>query len=154
MKRVPWRSTGLPYWKGIYSASYPVGKMRSTASPTAKLSCGTNSTVPPTVIAVNTTTVMMRASIRVSGVEVATINAAQALLESLGAALAHQWINNAFRPSMTNIRMLGATPDTSGDFVADVLIDNDARKAVSAAQYCIASLDHVLQDMSAQGESS
>ena len=160
LKREPWRTTGMPYWKGIYSASYPSGKMKSTATPRALLDCGggsSNATAPE--IAVNSTTAMMAVSLRVTAIELASSSAAQALLDGMAVALQQQWITNAFRPLITSIRMLGATPDEStidestgfGGVLIEVLAAVASGKASDAAQFCITALPRVQEDVRSQG---
>ena len=159
MKRVPWRSTGLPYWKGIYSASYPVGKMRSTASPTAKLSCGTNSTVPPTVIAVNTTTVTVSMTIRLSDIDFLYEDSAAEFLEALQVALVRNLITAAFKPLIQSVRVLSMVPDDASvnavgisDILLDVVYTVLPGKAPDAAQFCIAALPRVTEEVKGRGE--
>ena len=161
MKREPWRTTGLPYWKGIYSASYPSGKMKSTATPRALLDCaGGSSNATATEIAVNSTTSMLATSLRISGVMLDSAEAAQALLDSMAVALQQQWITNAFRPLITSFRLLGAKADESssrrlleaGDVLIDVLMTVPPGKASDAAEFCIASGPRVLQNLQEQGK--
>ena len=160
LKREPWRTTGMPYWKGIYSASYPSGKMKSTATPRALLDCGGGSTPSGPVIAVNSSTSMMEVSIRVSGLELDSADAAQALLDGMAVALQLQWITNAFRPTVTSIRLLGAKADESssrrllegGDVLVEALAAVSPRKASDAAEYCVTSLPRVEEELRSQGD--
>jgi hypothetical protein len=168
MRREPWQTAGLPYWKGIYSASYPSGKMKSTATPRPLLDCGAvgGSNSSATQISVNSSTSALATILRFTGVALDSAEAAQALLEGTAVALQTQWITNSFRPLVTSIRVLGITADEGADPVdeasrrrllgsIDLLVD--ARlgiapgKALDAAEFCVKALPRVLQDLQAQG---
>ena len=160
MRREPWRTTGLPYWKGIYSASYPSGKMKSTATPRPLLDCGgSSSNASAPIISVNSTTSELAASLRITGVELDSVEAAQALQDNLAVALQQQWIKNAFRPVVTSIRLLGVTADEgssrrlleAGDVLVDARISVQPGKASDAAEYCITAVPQVLLDLQASG---
>ena len=169
MRREPWRTTGLPYWKGIYSASYPSGKMKSTATPMPLLDCGAggSSNSSATQISVNSSTAALAATLRFTDVELDSAEAAQALLECISVALQTQWITNSFRPLITSIRLLGITADEGTspadeasrrrllgtvDLLLDARLGIVPGKASDAAEYCVMALPRVLQDLQAQGK--
>ena len=169
MRREPWQKAGLPYWKGIYSASYPSGKMKSTATMRPLLDCGDGgvSNATATQISVNSSTTALAATLRVTGVVLDSADAAQALLEGMAVALQTQWIANSFRPLITSIRLLGVRADEtfeegsdevprrrlleSGNILIDASLGITPGKAEDSAAYCITSLPRVLQNMVAQG---
>ena len=149
MKREPWRTTGQPYWKGIYSASQPSGKMKSTASMRPKLECS-NSTGPAPVITVNSTTARMAVTLLLSGVEgLASDDDARAMKVFLQAALQKEWITNSFRLLIKDVRLLWWSVD-DGDILASselrivALARVVAGKAVDATTYAIDAMPRML----------
>ena len=168
MRREPWLTQGLPYWKGIYSASYPSGKMKSTATTRPMLDCGSggSSNATATQISVNSTTTSMAATLRLAGVVLDSADAAQALLEGMAVALQTQWIANSFRPLITSVRLLGIKADEgdsnpeegsqrrllgAGDLLLDVRISVAPGKASEAAEYCVKAGERVIVDLRALG---
>ena len=160
MKREPWRMTGLPYWKGIYSASYPSGTVKYEPMNSVPLVCGVNSSNATTAaFAVNTTTSTMVISLRVSGLALDSVDAAHEMLDGLAISLRQQWIGNAFRVLITSIQMLGVTPDEHtinestgfGDVLVDVLVEVSPGKASEAARFCSITLQRVQIDFQTQG---
>ena len=150
LKREPWRVAGQPYWKGIYSASQPTGKMKSTASMKPMLECS-NSTGPAPVITVNSTTARMAVTLLLAGVEgLASDDAARAVEASLQAALRKEWITNSFRVLVKDVRLLGWSVEAGEDILAssELRIVALARvvegKAVDATTYAIESMSRVL----------
>ena len=162
MKREPWRKSGFPYWKGIYSASYPSGKMVSAAAPRPMLTCAVNRTRTgtTTTIAVKDTTAKLSVTMRISGVGLDSPDAAQALVNSFAVVLRREWITNAFQPVMTSIRILGVRPAdiatrrllANGDVLIDVLAQVLPGKSALAAQRCVSTSSAVTADLQALGE--
>ena len=162
MKREPWLTTGQPYWKGIYSASQPKGKMKSTASMKPLTTCSDTATPAPN-ITVDSTTTTVALTLRLSGVEIDSNDAAQLLQDTLAVAMQQQWITNAFRPLVKSIRVLSVLPDedtttgsrrlkASGDLLVKAAMDVNTGKASDAAQYCIKTLSALESDVQGQGE--
>ena len=151
MRREPWQKAGLPYWKGIYSAAFPSGAMQSTPTLRPSSSCGFNDSF--TGAAVNSTTTVMAATLRVAGVVIDIASDALALVHDIAYSLQRQWIENAFRSLVTSIEMLGATPgnttdlDRAGDVFIGVLVTVTPEKAADAAAFCSSSLPRVQDDV-------
>ena len=109
MKREPWRMTGMPYWKGIYSASYPMGKMKSTATLKPLIDCS-NSNASPVLITVDANTTRMTLTLQISGVDINSTDAEAAYYASVSGALTQELVTKAFWPLILHLRLLGFQP--------------------------------------------
>ena len=110
MKREPWRKSGLPYWKGIYSASYPMGKMKSTATLKPMIDCS-NSNSNAALISVTANTTRMTATLQFSGVVLNSSLTAADYYQEVTDALVLVLVTKAFNPWITDLRVLGGPVD-------------------------------------------